>query len=227
MRTANSMSGGLCALLLASTVVGPVLANSGTPDMPLSAKQDQDLAPLVRVTTPKSFSYIIGESTGPKSRMILMGIEITDRSGAGIVSNDAGIPKFVNSNDNVDRFARCIVAKGSYTDNLGHTVLQLFAEIPLSQLKIDEDLYVSPPLSVQHMRREDHKDGIVIPENEAVRAAVFSFEVRDLQGHSSKVGEESDEGSEAYVGFTDRLYKPPIPGPTQDKTTEESETQPN
>src|SRR2546428_892095 len=159
MTSIRSGGGRSWALLLALALGGQFLASAGTPEPPSGAEQKAGLAPLVKVVTPtNSFSYVVGQGTGSGARMVLIGIEITDRSGAGIDVNDAGIPKFVNANDNVDAFVRRIVAKGSYIDNLGQTVLQLFAEIPVSGLKVEDDMYVSPPLSVGHLRPKDHKD---------------------------------------------------------------------
>src|SRR5437867_116081 len=135
MKLINWRRDRLCALLLTSAVCGGVFASTEAPEAPPTADKQESKGPVVKVITPTTFGYIVGHGTGWGSRRILIGIEITDRSGAGIESSDSGVPRFVNSNDNVDAFARHIDEKGSYTNSLGQTVLQLFAEIPVSRLK--------------------------------------------------------------------------------------------
>lgn len=164
--------------------------------------------PLVKVMSPALFSYVIG--AGGESR-ILIAIEITDVAGAGIVVDDSGEPRFVEPDDNVDAFSRYIVAKGTYTNNVGQSVIQIWSEVPVKQLRTSEEVKVSPPMDVRDLTESDIKKGIELPPESAVDVATFSFKVRDRRGVNSDSRSKENDGSKLYIGFAASLFKPSAP----------------
>lgn len=159
--------------------------------------------PIVKVTSPKDgVAFVMQPGSDTK---LLVTVEITDAGGSGLETDDTGTPKFYEPDDNVDRFASNIIAKGTYMNHLGQTVTQFIAEIPARDLKISKDKKMSPPFDVAALTEEQRKNGFSIPPDAVVDMAEFGFRVRDRNGEFSVADAES---THAIIGIAWQLYAP-------------------
>jgi hypothetical protein len=142
------------------------------------AAEDRWDAPQVRVASPDRNAYVIHGSAS--KRKLLLVVEITDVSGAGIEVDKSGVPRFVDAGHNVDLFAGNIVEKNTYTNHLGQEVIQLVALVPVEGLKTDST--ISPPIDFKRIRPSEGERKFPVPPGEMVPCANVWFQVRDLRG---------------------------------------------
>lgn len=162
--------------------------------------------PLVKVTTPDSPAYVLGSGYRTK---ILVGIEITDIGGAGIVTTDSGDPRFVTPGQNVETFLRNVVFKGTYTNYRGQAVMQLIAAVPAEKLVLSETR-ISVPIDPAAVDYAALPKGAMLFAD-AAEVAEFHFRVKDRKGMTS---EAEAPGSALRVGFAPTLSRPAPPYPT-------------
>jgi hypothetical protein len=159
--------------------------------------------PLVRVTTPDSPAYVLGSGYRAK---ILVGIEITDAGGAGIVATDSGEPRFVSPSRNVEIFLRNVISKGTYTNYRGQTVMQLVAAVPAEKLELSE-MRISVPIDPSAVDFATLPKGAML-FTDAADVAEFNFEVKDRKGMTSDA--EAPENT-LKLGFAPALSRPAPP----------------
>src|SRR5262245_45859826 len=159
-------------------------------------------APVVRVLSPKGGAGTLFQP-GSETKLLVT-IEITDVSGAGLETDDFGTPKFYEPDDNVELFQGGIVAKGSYTNQMGQTVTQLTSVFAARELKISKDSKLSPPLDPSSIT-EDTKNGFTVPPEAMIDLAEFRFRVRDRNGAISVA---DAEGMRMWIGIAWQLHAP-------------------
>ena len=188
---------GLYPLLLASSLL---LASEPAPgaNAPNAAK-----GPVLRIASPKDGAGFLMRP-GSETKLLVT-LEITDVTGSGIETDDMGTPKFYEPDDNADLFRSNIVAKGTYMNHLGQTVIQLTAELPAQELKITKDGKMTPPFDVPALTEEQRKKGFDVPPEAMVDVADFHFRVRDRSGAISPAEAEK---SQMFIGIAWQLYAP-------------------
>jgi len=177
--------------------------------------------PTVKVLSPADASFIMAPSGGAK---LLICLEIVDGSGAGIDTNDSGLPHFVDPNKNVELFAEYVVTHGTYANGRGQTVIQVISEIPVEHLKID-DYKVTPPIDSKRIPSKFKDKAFEIPLDQAVDVADFWFQVRDRNGI---ISDKKADSARLFVGVGAAIYVPPpdLPAMDPEELKKESETPP-
>lgn len=172
MRNAARVVGILCVVLA-------VLATQA--GSPAVDKSERLPAPDVRVLSPDRAVFLMG---GQQSLIVV--VEATDVTGAGILTTASGVPRFVAPNKNVDLFVNRLIAHGTYSDGRGRTVIQLVSQIPTAKLETG-DAMLTPPIDAKHIPEEFKKEGFTVPPQSLLDAADFSFQVEDRAGTKSEV----------------------------------------
>ncbi len=177
----------------------------------VAAAEDRWDVPKVRVASPDRNAYLI-QVSGSQKKMLLV-VEITDVSGAGIEADKSGVPRFVDASHNVDVFADNIVEKNTCTNLLGQEVTQLVSLVPVEKLKTDST--IQPPIDFKRARPSEGEREFPVPLGDMVPCANLRFQVRDLRG----VVSDRDSGL-ATIGLANGLWVPPPeskpPSPARD-----------
>ncbi len=189
--TVGITAGALCLFVAAATRT----------DSPPSESARTD-KPTIRIVSPPEAGFLMGPRSGTR---VLIAVEIVDYAEAGIVMNDFGVPRFVEPNRNVELFVDHIVARGTYTDNGGHTVIQIFSEVPADKLRSGEYM-ITPPVDFGSIPSEIRQRGFAIPDEAMLEGIDFNFQVKDRRGVSSEV-------SRLMFAFASGLFQGPYPAP--------------
>ncbi len=155
-------------------------------------------APTVSVVSPKGSGYLL-PPYGAKT--LIVSIEITDVSGHGINTSDAGTPRFVAPNRNVLLFLGHIVERSSFVNPLGQEVIQIVSRIPAGKLEISG--LMRPPIDFRTIRPEEGEREFIVPLEEMVDYAGFHFRVADLRGVRS-----DPEAGALSIGLAPALWAP-------------------
>ncbi|HEU4400465.1 MAG TPA: hypothetical protein VFT43_00025 [Candidatus Polarisedimenticolia bacterium] len=165
-----------------------------------AAEKPQDDGPTVDVLSPKESGYVMLPAGEGKT---LICIEITDVSGAGIQSDDAGIPRFLGADENVELFRDYIVEKGTYINFKGQSVLQLVSLMPTSKMKTGS-VRLTPPIDFKKIPPVSGERQFTLTAKDSVEAAKFQFQVQDLRGIRS-----NPASGQVTIGFASGLWTPP------------------
>jgi len=157
--------------------------------------------PVVHVLSPPEGGATL--SLGSEAHILVV-LEIIDATGADIASDDSGVPRFVEPDDNVDIFSSYVVAHRVYLNGLGQKVYQVVSEIPVDALRAG-DMMMSPPVDYRHLTDKQKKEGFVMPNDAMLNAASFAFRVKDLQGVQS---DPEAASSKLVIGFASGSYLP-------------------
>ena len=165
--------------------------------------------PAIRLASPQGAGFVMGSWSEAK---IVIVLEITDVSGAGIQSDDFGEPRLVEPNHNAEVFLDHLVARGSYVDGKGHDIIQLVAQVPTDDLEIGE-FRLTPPVDEsaipEDVRRKEQ--GFTMSADALLPAVDFRFQVRDRNGAESEV-------FRLAFAVAQNLYRGPyLPPPVDDK----------
>jgi hypothetical protein len=181
--------------------IGALMGSATTATNPGSAD-----APKLHIVSPAR-AFMVGAA---ESRKLFVCLEITDAAGKGIAKTEFGVPRFVEPNRNVEAFVDGLVARSSYTNNLGQEIEQYAALIPVEKLRA-ADFKVAPPIDFQKVRPAEGERVVDVPVDAMIEAASFNFQVQGLDGEKS----DADAGK-LVVGLAPRLWVPadlPAPRP--------------
>jgi hypothetical protein len=164
------------------------------------ATKEVEDGPKLRVVSPNS-GYIVG-ALGEKK--LIMALEITLRD-AALLTTEFGAVRFVEPNKNTELFSDNVVAKTEYTDNHGHTIVQIVAVIPVAKLEL-ASFTVTPPFAFDNVRPKQGEVKISVPREAMVDAAEFNFQVQDVTGARSL----ADQGK-TIIGLAQEIWHPQVP----------------
>ena len=192
----------VAAMGLAFTALAFFLPASPSPAAPPAEIAPQD-RPVARVVSPGVRSYLVNGYDGDT---LLISLDVVDTARAGIKTDDAGIPRFHQTNRNVETFVGHLVSRGTFTNHLGQSVIQLVSEIPVDRFDLGE-IKLSAPVDREYVQAlfEANKDLDRVYIGEAVSAAVFKFVVTDQRGVTS---DQDSAESTLIVGLASGLYRP-------------------
>jgi len=159
-------------------------------------RERQTDRPIVRVVSPAGGAYV---SSNHESRLLIV-LEIVDVSGRGIVSDEFGMPRFLDPDPNVALFVSHLIAMNRFTDGENQAVLQLVSEVPVDRLVRDPRQSVTAPFDSKSIPPKWRPLAYPIPLLKTVPFAGFTFRVKDRRGTLSE-GEAPDLPS-LVVGFT-------------------------
>jgi hypothetical protein len=164
------------------------------------AAKDDETGPKLRVVSPTS-GYIVG-SLGEKKLVVALEITLRD---AALLTTEFGAVRFVEPNKNTSLFSDNVVAKTEYTDNHGHTVVQVVAVIPVAKLEL-ASFTVTPPFAFDSVHPKQGEIKISVPREAMVDAAEFNFQVQDVSGARSP----ADQGK-TIIGLAQEVWHPQVP----------------
>jgi len=151
--------------------------------------------PIVRVVSPAGGAYV---SPSRESRLLIV-LEIVDVSGWGIVSDDFGVPRFVDEDPNVALFVSHLIAMNRFTDGNNQAVLQLVSEVPVDKLVRDSQRSITAPFDRKSIPPKWRPLAYPIPLDKTVPFAPFTFRVKDRRGARSQ--DEMPDVPSLVVGF--------------------------
>jgi hypothetical protein len=191
-------------LLSAVLICGPVSIS-----LLAAENATKEFPPEIRLLTPADAGFVMGSWGTAK---VLVALEIIDNSKTGILTDDFGTPKFVDPNRNVELFLSHIVAKGSYVDGFGRTIIQVVAVVPTENMKTGS-FRLTPPVDKTDVPERFHKEGFVFPSDALLDAVDFNFQVKDRRGGISEV-------RRLAIAFAGDLFRGPFlpPPPEPDRS---------
>jgi hypothetical protein len=167
--------------------------------------------PTVSIVTPSTGIAYVESGDGAE---VLISLEITDVSGSGIVSDDSGLPRFLDSSHNSNLFRSYVVEKSTYQNAKSQTVIQLVAKIPISRLEKEKRKVVTGTLDWKRLSPAWKERGVSFPPGPLVEFAGFNFRVVDVRGVTSE--DEIPEVPSVVVAMATTPYvpagEPPVEG---------------
>jgi hypothetical protein len=79
------------------------------------------------LVSPQGAGFVMGSWS--ESKLVIV-IEIIDVNGVGLQTDDFGEPRLVKPNHNAEAFLDHVVARGSYLDGKGRSIVQMVASCP-------------------------------------------------------------------------------------------------
>ena len=175
-------------------------------------------SPIVRVVSPANGGAFVMEGG---ERRLLVVIEVIDVEGSGIVSEENGLPRFLDPNANVRAFLSHVTGQYRYVDGYNRSIVQIVSDIPVAKLVPEKGWSLTAPVDWKSASPAWKKHGVSYPPGPTVNFAAFWFRVKDRRGIASEEKKMDPRQSLAFpdltVGFATAAYVPEGEPPSDDE----------